>query len=328
MFLYMGFSVPSTVVAHCLAVLGAAVSGVLLFRTVFPRLKNKIITDWKDNRVFFSFSVSIASIGTLTLLMNWTDTIMLGYFRSSAEVGVYSAAARTGNLVSYSLTGFNALFVPTMAGLFFAGEMLKLHQLYRVVTRWTLIIGSPVCFAFILFPDNTLKLFGNGFEEGKYALIFLCLGQLVNLGTGSVGYLLTMTGKEKAALQTQGIAVVLNVILNFILIPRWGINGAAVATSLSIAGLNLLRLTQVYHFYYLHPVNRYYFMPYLAVGISSFLIIYFISIGMGEWYFQLPSFIIIYSIVLAILGGSEEERLMLKGARNKLAVKFRSIRNW
>ena len=91
----------------------------------------------------------------------------------------------------------------------------------------------------ILFGDRILGLFGAEFVAARWSMTVLILGQLVNVGSGSVGYLMGMTGHHRQSAFVLGCSAVLNIILNAILIPIFGIMGAAIATALTMALWNI-----------------------------------------------------------------------------------------
>jgi O-antigen/teichoic acid export membrane protein len=93
-----------------------------------------------------------------------------------------------------------------------------------------------------------LNLFGENYLSGRSALFILCVGQLVNAATGSVGVLLNMTGHERAMVISVGMSAGLNICLNIFLIPRWGIDGAAVATIISLTFVNLVKVRWAYRY--------------------------------------------------------------------------------
>ena len=98
----------------------------------------------------------------------------------------------------------------------------------------------------ILFGKWFLLLFGNGFIKGVTALSILSIGQIVNAATGSVCILLVMTGYERDAVAGIGVSVVINIIMNVLLIPKWGIIGAAISTAFSLILWNILLTIWVY----------------------------------------------------------------------------------
>ena len=117
-----------------------------------------------------------------------------------------------------------------------------MQGLQKVVKQSTKIIfwsSIPLILIFFSFPKYFLGLFGTQFIVGINAFIFLSCGKLVNAFSGSVGNLLQMTGKQLVYMKILFMGAILNVILNYLLIPIWGIDGAAVASMTSIIFWNL-----------------------------------------------------------------------------------------
>lgn len=101
------------------------------------------------------------------------------------------------------------------------------------------VLALPVLLTFVLVPGFVMGLFGPEFEVGASVLVILALGQFVNVSTGSVGFVLIMTGRERMARNNAAVAAGVNIVLQVLLIPRFGAVGAAIATAVSVALLNL-----------------------------------------------------------------------------------------
>ncbi|MFT5718160.1 MAG: O-antigen/teichoic acid export membrane protein, partial [Oleiphilaceae bacterium] len=94
-------------------------------------------------------------------------------------------------------------------------------------------------------PAWLMSFFGEEFRVASTALVILALGQFVNIATGSVGYLLSMTGLERKVRDNAFFSAIIGVTLGFVLIPIYGLLGASVATAIAIASQNLLGVYQV-----------------------------------------------------------------------------------
>ena len=94
-----------------------------------------------------------------------------------------------------------------------------------------------------------LGIFGNEFIVGKTALLILLFGQIINILCGSVGYILMMTNKQEILRNIIIFSAFLNIILNILLIPKYGINGAAISSAISVAVWNIYSLIYIYRKY-------------------------------------------------------------------------------
>ncbi|MBZ8179099.1 flippase [Oscillatoria salina] len=179
-------------------------------------------------------------IGSLYIVNNQTDTVMLGAMKDSEAVGIYTVANRGASLITFVLVAFNTSLAPTFASLYAQGDKRRLQRVVTKGCRMVLLAALPIAFALIAFGYWFLLLFGAEFVQGQTALTILSFGQLANAATGSVALLLIMTGHERDTAIGISASALLNIILNAILIPQWGVEGAATATATSTFFWNII----------------------------------------------------------------------------------------
>ncbi|MEO0825649.1 MAG: flippase [Cyanobacteria bacterium J06639_16] len=173
------------------------------------------------------------------IILSQTDTLMIGTLINAKAVGIYSAALKTSLWVPFILIAVNAISAPLIASLYAQGDRPGLQQLVSTVARWMFYPAFAIAVVLISFSKPILQLFGTEFAAAKVALIILILGQLVNVGVGSVAYLMMMTGHQNQSALVMGVSALTNVILNLIGIHFLGIIGAALATALSMTMWNV-----------------------------------------------------------------------------------------
>lgn len=185
--------------------------------------------------------IPLAMITGLHLINNYADLVILGFFRPDDEVGVYRAIFQIALLVVFGLQAINQVLHPHFARIYQEQDMQKLQRLVTVSSRGILALALPPALIFIFFGSSLIEwIFGAQFKIGAMALSILVVGQLGSAAFGSVGALLNMTGNERDTVRGLGIAIVANIFLNFTLIPFWGMEGAAVATSSSLLIWNFI----------------------------------------------------------------------------------------
>jgi O-antigen/teichoic acid export membrane protein len=198
------------------------------------------IREWMKSALPFMLITSMQIINART------DLLMLGAMKGPKEAGIYAVANRGAELITFILLAVNTALAPTVASLHAAGDMKKLQDVVTKSTRIILLFSLPIGLALIVFGHWFLILFGEAFTQGRNPLAILSLGQLINASMGSVGPLLVMTGHERNVATGVGISAALNIILNVLLIPRWGVTGAATATASSMITWNILLAVWVY----------------------------------------------------------------------------------
>lgn len=226
------------------SVTGMVVAGWMLRRRIRPEMKaaRSVYTP----RAWIRASVPMMLVIGLAVLTSRTDTIMLGAIAGTEPAGVYFVTTRGAELILFLLTAFNMPLAPAIAALHASGDREGLQRLVTRTARLVFIGSLPVAIVMFVFGDSFLRLFGPGFPKGHTALAILCAAHLVNALTGSVGLILNMTGFQKDAAIGVGIGAALNVVLNAVLIPTMGIEGAAIATAVSLVVWNVVLAVMVY----------------------------------------------------------------------------------
>ena len=188
---------------------------------------------------WFAVALPLLFNDSAHVVLSQTDSIMTGAILGTFEVGIYGAALKTAAAVSFILMGVNAIAAPMFATLHTQGDYEGLQELTSTVSRWMFYPTFIFALLVIIFGDRILGLFGAEFVAARWSMTILILGQLVNVGAGSVGYLMGMTGHHQQSAFVLCCSAVLNIILNAILIPTLGIMGAAIATSFTMALWNI-----------------------------------------------------------------------------------------
>ena len=199
---------------------------------------NEIIEDLKYSDIL-KVSIPLMFAQCVQFIMASTDKLMLGSMRSPEEVGIYFTAFKLSMFASIALMAINSIAAPIFAELYgkkdFDGLKKVAHQSSKIIFLATL----PLVLVFFVFPEFLLGLFGEEFKVGVKAFVFLSVGKLISSLSGSAGNILQMTGKQVIFMNVLFVGAIVNVLLNFFLIPKYGINGAALASMISLSVWNL-----------------------------------------------------------------------------------------
>ena len=257
--LSLGFGLRGYLLAQ---VAGSTVALILLLVAAW-RLTPEITMQFPTSaqpmeREVFWFSATALGIGGLEFILAQSDKIMLGAFLDVRQVGIYAVAATLVAFVPVALQSVNQIFSPTIADLHARGEHVLLGNLFQTLTKWILGLTLPLAFVMIIFSKPLMRLFGPAFESGWLVLSLGALGQLVNAGVGSVGYMLLMSGNHARLIRVQAVMAVFMVAATFGLVRPFGMAGVALAAALTNALTNYLYLRQVRAALHLSPYNRTY----------------------------------------------------------------------
>lgn len=231
--------------------MNVAAAGVALFigtrflRGILPQPVQEASPVYQT-RLWAGSALPLLFFSGMQVINAQADTIMLGAMKGAELTGIYAVAKRGAEFIAFFLIAVNAALAPTIASLYAAGDMERLQRVITKSARVVLSLSLPVALVLIFFGYWFLLLFGQDFTRGDTALAILCAGQIINAAMGSVGLVLIMTAYGTDAAMGIGISAILNIVLNAILIPLWGLEGAAVATASSMMVWNLLLAVQVY----------------------------------------------------------------------------------
>lgn len=216
-----------------------------------------------------------APAALLSQLLFWTDYFVVTSAVSPADLGVYAAAVRISQALGLFLVAVNYMFSPFVADLHARGERERLDGLYKAVTRWMMAGTLPILLVLAILPGAVLRLYGGQFGGGTLQLRILLIGQIVNVGVGSVGFILIMVGRTGWDLVVYTLSFALDLVVAFALRGPLGTTGAAIAQAATLVTANVLRLWLVWRFVHIQPFNRHYVrlaIPAAAGGAVMLLV--------------------------------------------------------
>ncbi len=226
---------PGALAARLGGVVVAAFFLLVVARRVFGRFEPVSNSFETSYRVMVRGAFPFMLISAAAVIMARTDVVMLGVLAGTRDVGLYNAALQGALLVSLILNTSNTIVAPEFARLYAAGNREALQRYAVFTARSVALVALPVMAGLVVFGGSLLGLlFGTEFQEGATALSILAVGYYTSLLFGAPGFLLNMTGHEKVAFRVVLTSTVLNIILNALLIPIFGMIGAALATSLAL----------------------------------------------------------------------------------------------
>ena len=238
----------SVEVALMAPMLVSSIIGFIVMFAVLKKLtgvKNQQLLKAPFDRELLVFSYPLMFVTILLTLMHWMDILMLGAFTNASTVGLYHPAARTAGLLQALLVSFLSIYSPMIAQFHAESDQKNMSGSYKLVSRWLLTFSIPVALIFLVYPQKVMLLFGAEYLPSANVLIVLTAATFIHAILGAAQSTLSMTGHTRLLLWNAIGAFIINIILNIILIPNYGMIGAAWATLISLFVISLLRVLEV-----------------------------------------------------------------------------------
>jgi O-antigen/teichoic acid export membrane protein len=216
---------------------------------------------------FWHFAGPRCLAGVFGVTITWLDVLLVGAYTSSRDAAIYAAASRLSVVGTYGLYAMGMALAPQFSRLLAGVHLDRVQTLYQVATWWIMALCWPLYVTFAVYARTLMSMFGAKYASGDVALLILALGGLVNLGTGNSTVVLLMSGHSAWNMFNAGLSLAVNVGLNLILIPRLGIEGAAIAWAASITVNNLAAVIQVRVLLGVRPFGK----AYLWIAASAAL---------------------------------------------------------
>ena len=270
-----------------------------------------------------TFSVPVTVTDLINTTYNRLDYFMLGVYVAPEMIGIYSVSRRISSAILKVPQAFDPIFSAVAADLSTGSRHWELGARFASLSRWVLLVNLPVIAMLQLGGEHLLAVFGQDMSLGVGTMIAFAWGMMLYGLVPSGETLLIMSGRPYLNLVNSITWLALNFVLNLLLIPRYGILGAAVATSVSMNVVNVLRLLEVFACYKFQPFTMSHTKPIIA-AIAGFAAAWYVErqLASGSVWEALLSylcFLSVYFVLLAIQGIEPEDRAILRRAGSRLA---------
>jgi O-antigen/teichoic acid export membrane protein len=198
-----------------------------------------------QTRSMMKVALPLLLVSATTMIASNADTLMLGWLSNMSEVGFYSVAASLGLFTIFFHVLTISTLTPKIAVLYGKNKTAELQKMLQQVTKGLIFIGLAGVIVFVLGGKYILNLWGNEFTVAYLPLVIISVGQFFNIATGATGIVLIMTGHEKIIGKITFLSAIINLILNYFLIPIYGALGAAIATGSTVTVENIIKVIVV-----------------------------------------------------------------------------------
>lgn len=283
-----------------------------------PELKIRFSEPTKQ---LFRYSFPLLISATLLNLMTWTDTIMLGYFKSSQVVGVYSAVYPLVSFLTLIITSMGFVYIPVASRLWGEGRRDILESLYQIVTKWCFALSFPIFALMFVYPEAILtRLYGAEYAMGATVLRILALGFITNAYFGFNYHTIMAVGDSGFLMKCSTASAVVNVVFNFLLIPDYGMLGAAAASAASFASIELLMTLRAWRTHSMHPfTSAYRRFTVICISLISVLLLFKTLFPTVEMIWVCLPFLAIYFTICKYSGIiDDDEKTMAREVRTNV----------
>ncbi|AKB78417.1 Heteropolysaccharide repeat unit export protein [Methanosarcina horonobensis HB-1 = JCM 15518] len=294
-------------------------------------------TEWKlkfsePTRKLIRYSFPLLITATLLNLMTWTDTIMLGYFKSPEVVGVYNAVYPLVGFLTIIINSMGFVYVPVASKLWGENRNESISSLYQIMTKWCFMLTFPVFVLMFVYPEFLLtKLYGAEYSGGAPVLRILALGFIANSYFGFNYHTIMASGNSDFLMKCSVASAGINVILNFMLIPEYSMAGAAVASSISYTAIEVLMTLRTWKKENMHPfTSMYRKLTFICAFIVASMLATREAIPLSGEAWEYAAFVLVYFFVIQyanILDKSEVSMIgeIQKDIRYNLGVRIPNI---
>ncbi|WP_457651199.1 flippase [Rhodocaloribacter sp.] len=322
-FYWMGWQLMGAVTAAVISFGMGLLVGVFYVHKLYPQVFSQRTKAHFRVKVLLAFSLPTLLANAFTFISVRIDRLLVGGLRSAAETGLYQTATQSAILFGIVVGSFSTIFMPMIADLYGKREIDRLGELFKISTKWGLYVSLPLFLIMVVAPEDVLNvLFGRAYEAAAPTLRILALGQLVNAATGAVGPLMIMTGHPRQWFYISSVMLVVNVVLNLLLVPTFGIAGAAIANVCALGGLFISGLLWIRVSLNIWPYDRRYGKGLVGAILTLGALLLVRSLHM-EWAFlnlavMTVMAVLVFGGALLMFGLADEDKEVISLVAGKL----------
>jgi O-antigen/teichoic acid export membrane protein len=268
-----------------------------------------------SNKALLSVSLPVVLVSLSSVVLSQLGKLVLGAFKSSADVGVYNAAFRIAWSLQLILLSFG-IVPPIVADLYKRRKIEELRDVFSNTTRWVFSVVFPLFLIMVLFPGELMGIFGSGFTKGWPILVVFSLLFLMASLAGLVGPMLRMTGSQRIEAVIDAASALLSILFSLILVQQYGALGVAVGIVLAVSIRKVAKIVAVYIVLGIHPYDRRLLRPVIIglLGLAAVWILRSLNLTIpegGKAFLEASILIGVYT-GLGLLFFPDEDKAMLK----------------
>jgi O-antigen/teichoic acid export membrane protein len=299
--------------AHSISAVVALMIAASLFRRHYSISRSMHGRETGAVRRLFAFSTPLGIHDFVLYLAGKSEMFVLAFFVTSADLGAYALAIELASAIKKLRQTLDPILIPVISEFQSRDLTDRVRDNMVRVIRWMLIIGVPFVMAMVLFANPVLSVFGEGFGRAAPVAALLCLAHLVNANGALLDKALLAAGRPALNLLNASLLLAVQVSLSILLVPFYGLRGAAVAATVAAVFLGSVRLFQTMTVLRLNPIDRTQLKPIgagVAAALSTELLRRSFEFGATSftWVGFAVSFVVFYCLILYLLGIEPDDR--------------------
>jgi O-antigen/teichoic acid export membrane protein len=306
------------VVSFIVATAAAAAVAAWGVMVLFPELRDPGIPATSPIGPVLAFSAPLMLTDLSNLGLYQVNAFLAGIWVDSDLVGAYTMVSYIAFFGTVGLVAVRAIFRPTIAHLYSQAKTSQLKDLFRTTTRWGALLGLPMLAFIAIEADTILRIVGDEYVMAAWPLRILCIGQAVNIMTGPVSQILTMTGHQWQDLANTVVMAIANITLCVVLTPAYLITGTALAAGIAVGAANIARLGQVWYHVRIWPYDISIVKPLLSTLVAVGVLLLFHAQGLLWLAVKLAVFSAVVLAVYVALGLEKDDSMVLAALRRRL----------
>ena len=267
------------------------------------------------------FALPLGAAELMNAILQRANIFILSAYAGPVSVAVFAAAEELGRSVVGMRYAFDSVAGPMIAEALYQGDRERLRYNLALMTRWVASASAPIALTLLALREPLLWLYGPGYVGGTTAMALLVFGHLINGVLGLSAGVMVMAGRSGVFFWNNFVAAAVNLGLSFVLIPRYGVTGAAVASLISTAVLLGALVLQSYRIVGVHPFDRALAKPFLAAGVAFAAELLVRTLPLPPWprvTLVVLAGLAVYLVTLLALRPGEEERRFVLGLVRRL----------
>ena len=310
--IYLSYGLIGITLAYTLAIIIPALAFCVFFITKIPKIIHWTWKGTKEYGLLLKFSTPLFIANYIWNISSQIILLLIGYYYSPNEIGIFTTAILFPSIFVFIIESTNFLYLPIFSTLFSKNQFYEMNRTFQIITKWLILLGIPLVTLFIIYPNQLINsIFETSYSSGANVLIIMTLGSFFSLiQSTSQGSLIAM-GKTRLCMYFSSIATLLGIILGILLIPLYGINGAAIALTIQYFTAMSLYLGSYYSTQKIHPFSKQLIKPlpfFILLSIILYVITSEINLKLTIIHLILIFlfYIMILSLSVIIFGGFEK----------------------